>query len=83
MAVALPGEAALPAPERVAGQGTIGVASFLVILAQLGLLTLVLRQFQIESSAFRDLWLLALGGFAVHAFLPLRYRLSGRSETKQ
>ncbi|MGH8682019.1 MAG: hypothetical protein ACREVP_11030, partial [Burkholderiales bacterium] len=59
----------------MAEQGTIGVGTFLVILAQLALLTLVLRQFQIESGAFRDLWLLALGGFAVHAFLPLRYRL--------
>jgi D-alanyl-lipoteichoic acid acyltransferase DltB (MBOAT superfamily) len=75
MAVALPGEAVLPAPERAAAPGSIGVGSFLVVLAQLALLTLVLRQFQIESSAFRDLWLLALGGFAVHAFLPLRYRL--------
>jgi len=75
MAVAVPGDAAIPAPERAVEQGTIGVGTFLVILAQLALLTLVLRQFQIESSAFRDLWLLALGGFAVHALLPLRYRL--------
>jgi D-alanyl-lipoteichoic acid acyltransferase DltB (MBOAT superfamily) len=75
MAVALPGEAAIPAPERAAEQGRIGLGTFLVILVQLGLLTLVLRQFQVESSAFRDLWLLAIGGFAVHAFLPLRYRL--------
>ena len=38
-------------------------------------MTLLLRQFQIESGAFLRLWLLAFGGFAVHAVLPLRYRL--------
>ena len=47
----------------------------LAILGQLGLLTLVMRQFQIESGAFLRLALLAFGGFAIHALLPLRYRL--------
>ena len=55
--------------------GGIGAAQFLIILAQLGLLMLVLRQFQIESAAFLRLSLLAFAGFAVHALLPLRYRL--------
>jgi hypothetical protein len=39
------------------------------------MLTLVLRQFQIEGAAFLRLWLLGLAGFAIHAFLALRYRL--------
>jgi D-alanyl-lipoteichoic acid acyltransferase DltB (MBOAT superfamily) len=47
-----------------------------VILAQLGIVTIVLRQFQIESAAFLRLALLAFAGFAVHALLPLRYRLA-------
>ena len=34
-----------------------------------------LDRFQLESEAFRRLLLLTAGGFAVHYFLPLRYRL--------
>ena len=55
-------------------RGRIGVTSYIVILLQLGLLTLLLRQFQIESAAFLRLALLAFGGFAIHALLPMRYR---------
>lgn len=75
MAVALPGDAAFLASDRVVQQGRISAGGFLVVLAQLGLLTLVLRQFQIESGAFLGLALLAFAGFAIHALLPLRYRL--------
>ena len=75
MAAVLPkavsGEAAVPAADR----SRIGIISFLVVVAQLGVLTLVLRQFQIEGAAFLRLWLLGFAGFAIHAFLPLRYRL--------
>jgi D-alanyl-lipoteichoic acid acyltransferase DltB (MBOAT superfamily) len=56
-------------------QGSIGAIPYIVILLQLGLLTLLLRQFQIESAAFLRLALLAFGGFALHALLPMRYRL--------
>ncbi len=56
-------------------QGRIGLMDYLVILAQLGLLLLLLRQFQIESGAFLRLAMLAFGGFAVHAWLPLHWRL--------
>src|SRR5437867_5132819 len=56
-------------------QGHIGITSYIVILLQLGLLTVLLRQFQIESAAFLRLALLAFGGFAIHAVLPMRYRL--------
>jgi len=48
---------------------------FVALGLQLGLLLLVIRQFQIESSAFLRLSLLAFAGFAVHYFLPLRFRL--------
>ncbi len=73
--VALPGQAAAQAPERAVQQGRITAVNFLIVLAQLGLFTLVLRQFQIESGAFIRLALLAFAGFAIHAWLPLRYRL--------
>jgi D-alanyl-lipoteichoic acid acyltransferase DltB (MBOAT superfamily) len=48
---------------------------FAAIAVQLGLVLLLLRQFQIESSAFRLLAIVAFAGFAVHAFLPLPARL--------
>ncbi len=55
--------------------GRIGIKEYLLILFQLGLVTLLLRQFQIESAAFIRLALLAFIGYAVHALLPLRHRL--------
>lgn len=57
-------------------QGHIGIMPYIVILLQLGLLTLLLRQFQIESAAFLRLALFAFGGFAIHALLPMRFRQS-------
>jgi len=62
-------------PRKELVQGGIGIKSYVLILVQLGLLTLLLRQFQIESAAFIRLALLAFCGFAVHALLPMRYRL--------
>ncbi len=55
--------------------GRIGLVDYVVILAQLGLVLLLLRQFQIESAAFLRLATLAFGGFAISAWLPLRLRL--------
>jgi D-alanyl-lipoteichoic acid acyltransferase DltB (MBOAT superfamily) len=75
MAAVLPKALGVETPSSVSEQGEIKVLSFLTVLAQLGVLTLVLRQFQIEGPAFLRLWLLTLAGFAVHAFLPLRLRL--------
>jgi hypothetical protein len=60
---------------RTLEQGRISVLAFLLVLVQLGVLTLVLRQFQIESPSFLRLWLLARAGFRVHAFLALCLRL--------
>jgi hypothetical protein len=48
---------------------------FVTVALQLGLVLLLLRQFQIESAAFRLLSVLAFAGFVVHAFLPLSARL--------
>ncbi len=56
--------------------GRIGALPFIAVVAQLGVLALVLRQFQIESGAFLRLLVLAFGGFAVHALLPIRFRLA-------
>lgn len=59
----------------VAQAGRVRVREFLSVIVQLGLLMLVLRQFQIESSAFLQLALLTFAGFVVHAVLPMPYRL--------
>jgi len=49
---------------------------FLVILAQLSLLVLLIRLFQLENQAFyHNLMLLAFFGFLFHFFLPIHYRL--------
>ncbi len=52
------------------------IAKFLSIVVQLGLLVLVIRQFQLENQAFyHNLMLLTFYGFLIHFFLPARYRL--------
>ena len=53
----------------------VAPAGLAFIVVQLGFVLLLLRQFQIESAAFRLLAVLAFGGFVVHALLPLRLRL--------
>ncbi|HVQ77320.1 MAG TPA: SGNH/GDSL hydrolase family protein [Candidatus Binatia bacterium] len=55
--------------------GRVNVVPYLLVLLQLGILALVIRQFQIESAAFLRLTLVAIGGFAVNALLPLSWRL--------
>ncbi len=72
-------ELGLPAKEK--SQGLIErlarseTARFVFLLVQVGLLAIVLRQFQIESNAFLRLALLAFGGFAIHYFLPIGLKL--------
>ena len=58
-----------------ASPGHIGIARLAFILVELALLALIIRQFTIESAAFVRLTALAFAGFAVHALLPLRWRL--------
>jgi hypothetical protein len=45
------------------------------IVVQLGAILIVLRQFQIESRAFREVAMVAFAGFVVHYFLPQKFRL--------
>jgi hypothetical protein len=52
------------------------VGRFLVVAGELALIVLAIHLFQIESHRpLRAVMALALGGFLVHAWLPLRYRL--------
>ncbi len=53
----------------------IRLRDFATVALQLGLVVVLLRQFQIESPAFRLLAMLAFAGFAIHSFLPLPTRL--------
>ena len=62
-------------PSGPGAQSTISLPKFVLVTAQLALLAVALRQFQIESPAFVQLAFLAFAGFVVHAFLPLRFRL--------
>ena len=59
-------------PHQVAGTN---LRRYLLILGQLGVLIALVYRFQLETESFRQLLLLTAGGFAVHYFLPLRYRL--------
>ena len=45
------------------------------ILVQLGFLLIVFRQFTLVNSAFMRVALICFGGFVVHHFLPLRFRM--------
>src|SRR4029450_1230029 len=58
-----------------ASLGRISILRLAFILVELALLALIIRQFTIESAAFVRLTMLAVVGFAVHALLPLRWRL--------
>jgi len=55
--------------------GSISFKGLVVIGLQLVLVLLALRQFQIESGAFRTLAAIAFAGWLVHALLPLDWRL--------
>ncbi len=48
---------------------------FIGLVLQLGLLVLVMRQFQLESGALTRIAELSLVGFVIHSLLPRRYRL--------
>ena len=65
----------LNAPSRPIGLRLEGVLRFALLLAGLGLALLVIQQFHLENRTFFYVAALAAGGFAVHALLPLAYRL--------
>ncbi|MGZ8919269.1 MAG: hypothetical protein ACXW0T_13700, partial [Methylobacter sp.] len=60
---------------KSANQGNIRFKDYILIIFQLGIVALLLRQLEIESAAFLRLALVAFGGFTIHALLPLHYRL--------
>ena len=51
------------------------VAEFLVVVAQFGLVILLVQYWQLESQLLTRLLWLAFGGFIIHHVLPMRYRL--------
>jgi hypothetical protein len=75
-------------PESIVGRRNIGesinlirqdqlqISQFLSVVVQLGLLVLVIGQFQLENQAFySNIMPLVFYGFLIHYFLPSRYRL--------
>lgn len=47
---------------------------YLAILAQLALISLLARRFDLETPVFQEILILSTVGFAVHAGLPMRWR---------
>ncbi len=82
MAHSMHGAGALKSPgptsaavARPVTPGSITLGGLALIGAQLVLVLLALRQFQIESGAFRTLAAVAFAGWFVNALLPLAWRL--------
>src|SRR6266496_3352073 len=67
-------EAATP-PRESLGRYAIGLAPFLAVVVQFGLIVLVVNQWQLESLSLSRVMQLAFVGFVIHHFLPLRFRL--------
>jgi len=65
-----------PAREADVSLSARNLGTIALVTAQLALTLLVVHAFRLESRTFFDVMLLATGGFAVHALLPMRYRLS-------
>jgi D-alanyl-lipoteichoic acid acyltransferase DltB (MBOAT superfamily) len=61
--------------EETSPRGRISLRDFAIIFVQLGVVLVLLRQFQVESTAFLQLAAVVFMAFAVHAFLPLHLRL--------
>ena len=52
-----------------------GVAPFLAVVAQFGLIVLVVNEWQLENLLLSRLMALAFVGFIIHHLLPFRFRL--------
>ncbi|MEO5814749.1 MAG: hypothetical protein ABIT20_05670 [Gemmatimonadaceae bacterium] len=52
------------------------IVKLVPILVQLALAALVIKQFQLESRTFYNVFLLAAVAFPIHALLPLKYRMA-------
>lgn len=70
----VPATAETSATETSASRGA-RVGEFLLLLLQLGLILLLIRDFEIVSPAFLKVAVLAATGFVISYFLPLRHRL--------
>jgi hypothetical protein len=76
------GELTVPVVDAPAGrrgsvrQHVIGLAPFLAVLVQFGLVVMVVDYWQLENLSLVRLMQLAFVGFVIHHFLPLRFRLS-------
>lgn len=67
----------LPVPGKLAAffEGT-SLVKFLAVTVQLGLLILILEQYSVEErSGLLNITYLMFGGFVVHAWLPLKWRM--------
>src|SRR5215471_250420 len=63
-------------PRRKSGRQHIAeVAQFLAVVAQFGLVVLLVQYWQLESQLLARLMWLAFVGFVIHHLLPLRFRL--------
>src|SRR5262249_7635079 len=56
-------------------QGAASIGSIAIVLVQLALAAVVIREFQLESRTFFNVFVLASVAFGVHALLPLQYRM--------
>jgi hypothetical protein len=53
-----------------------GIVKLIPIVLQLALAALVIKQFQLESRTFYNVFLLTAVAFPIHALLPLKYRMA-------
>src|SRR5438552_11050149 len=74
-------ELRLAAPEALTPRRTsieshaAGLVQFLAVIAQFGLIVMVVNHWQLESQLLARLMWLAFVGFVIHHLLPLRFRL--------
>jgi hypothetical protein len=61
--------------QRAFAQQAVGVAEFIAIVVQFGLIVLVVGDWQLENLSVSRLMQLAFVGFIIHHLLPLRFRL--------
>src|SRR6266480_4688226 len=66
---------ALTPRRRSVRQHIAEVAQFLAVVAQFGLIVLLVQYWQLESQLLTRLMWLAFGVFVIHHLLPLRFRL--------
>ena len=64
-----------PPRRRSVRQHIAEVAQFLAVVAQFGLVVLLVQYWQLESQLLARLMWLAFVGFIIHHLLPLRFRL--------